>query len=92
MKSRFLPIFLAGLMSVSACDNLSRDEAILIGGLAGAALGIMTADVLNADRNWTIIAGLAGAAVGTLVAVDEVNDRCAYKRSDGRLNVVRCYR
>lgn len=89
-KKNILLATVASLFTLAACDGMSRDEEMLIGGLAGATIGIITANALNADDDWVLVAALAGAAVGTLVAVDRRNDRCAYKRADGRYRVVRC--
>lgn len=63
-------------------DGLSPGERAAVGGLTGAALGVITADALRADRNWTTVAALGGAAAGVLVARNTATGQCAY--SDGR--------
>lgn len=69
-------------LSLAACDGLSPNERAVVGGLAGAAAGVITADALGADRNWTVVSALGGAAAGVLVARHTSNNSCAY--SDGR--------
>ena len=68
--------------TLAACDGLSPGERAAVGGLTGAALGVITADALRADRNWTTVAALGGAAAGVLVARNTATGQCAY--SDGR--------
>ncbi|MGC9371067.1 MAG: glucose-6-phosphate isomerase [Paracoccaceae bacterium] len=90
MRKNILMAATAGLFTLAACNGMTREEEMLVGGLAGATIGIITADVLDADPNWVVVAALTGAAVGTLVAIDRRNDRCAYARADGRYRVTRC--
>lgn len=90
MRKKILVAATAGLFALAACDGMTREEEMLIGGLAGATIAIITADALNADPDWVVVAALTGAAVGTLVAVDRRHDRCAYARRDGRYRVTRC--
>lgn len=72
----------AAATTLAACDGLSPNERAAVGGLTGAAVGIIAADALGADRNWTIVSALGGAAAGVLVARHASNGLCAY--SDGR--------
>ena len=90
MKHLIIGGMTAALLALPGCDNLTREESMVVGGLAGAALGVMTADMLDANRNWTVVAALAGAAAGSLVAVDNSTNRCAYARGDGTYDVRRC--
>ena len=78
----------AGMVLLSACNDLSTGEGML----AGAALGYITAQALEADDDWTIVAVLAGAAIGTLVARNDKTNRCAYARGHGRYYVEPCPR
>jgi len=80
----FRPIAFASVaaLSLAACDGLSPGERAAVGGLTGAAAGVIAADALRADRNWTIIAALGGAAAGVMVARNTARNECAY--SDGR--------
>ena len=90
MKHLIIGGCVAALLALPGCDGMSRDETFVLGGLTGAALGVMTADMLGANRNWTIIAGLAGAAAGSQVAVNQRTTECAYARGDGRYDVRPC--
>lgn len=91
MRKSIIIAVCASTLALSGCENLTRDEQMLVGGLAGATVGVLTAQALNADRNWVLVAGLAGAAVGTLVARDQRNpDRCAYSRGDGTYYIAPC--
>ncbi|MGB8623970.1 MAG: glucose-6-phosphate isomerase [Paracoccaceae bacterium] len=91
MRKILLMTACASLLAASGCDNMSRhDQDMVIGGLAGATIGILTAKALNADDDWVIIAGLAGATVGTLVARNQKTNECAYARADGTYRIVRC--
>ncbi|MFZ7091984.1 glucose-6-phosphate isomerase [Primorskyibacter sp. 2E233] len=80
----------ASLLLVPACENLTPEQRTVVGVTAGAAAGLITADVLEADRNWTLIAALAGAAAGTIVAQNSATDRCAYARGDGTYYTAPC--
>ncbi len=79
---------LSGMLATTACTAYS--EAEVAGGLAGAGLGAITAQVLGADDDWTIIAALAGATAGTLVARNQQNRNCAYARGDGTYYTAAC--
>lgn len=84
---------LVGLATVAAtagCEGMSAQEREIAGGLAGAAVGIVGADVLNAGGDWKILAALAGAAVGTMVARNEASGECAYARGDGTYRIAPC--
>ena len=90
MRHIFITLSAASLLAVSACDNLSdRDNAIL-GGVAGATVGVLTADALGANDNWKILAGLGGAVAGVLVARNETTNECAYSNGDGTYRTAPC--
>ncbi|MBR9653382.1 glucose-6-phosphate isomerase [Thalassovita aquimarina] len=91
MKHLIIGGLTASLLALPGCYGMTRQESMVVGGLTGAALGVVTADMLDANRNWTIIAALAGAAVGTQVAVNNATNECAYARADGRYTVRPCY-
>ncbi len=80
MKSLIL-VALTGAFGLSACTMTSNERAVM-GGLAGAAGGLVVANALDANPNWTIVAALGGAAAGALVARNANGNDCAY--SDGR--------
>ena len=90
MRKTTLAVSAIALMALSACDGMTQQERMIVGGLAGATLGVVTATVLQADRNWTIIAALAGATAGTLVARNAATGECAFARGDGRYDIRRC--
>jgi ammonia channel protein AmtB len=77
-------------LSLAACEGLSPSERAAVGALTGAAAGIITADALGADRNWTMVAALTGAAAGVLVARNTVTGQCAYSDGRGRAYTAPC--
>lgn len=85
-------IFLVTISSLilANCENLTTDQRTVVGLTAGAAAGLITAEALSADREWTIIAALTGAAVGTIVAQNSASDLCAYARGDGTYYTAPC--
>ena len=87
---RLSALAIVGLVSLSACDNLSRNQNTAVGALGGAAVGLITANALNANSNWRIVATLAGAAAGTLVARNATTRRCAYAHGDGTYYTAPC--
>jgi hypothetical protein len=89
----FRPACVTALCSVlilTACEDMTREETMVVGGLTGAALGVVTAKALDADNDWKIIGGLAGAAAGVLVARNAARDECAYSRGDGTYVIRPC--
>ncbi|SEF52194.1 glycine zipper 2TM domain-containing protein [Jhaorihella thermophila] len=69
--------------SLAACDNLTSEQATVVGATGGAATGLILADALKANKDWKLIAALAGAAAGTVVAQNQRTGMCAYARGDG---------
>ncbi len=80
MKSLMLAAVI-GTLTLGAC-TMSQNERTAVGGLAGAAGGLVLADAFGANPNWTIVAALGGAAAGALVARNTSAGTCAY--ADGR--------
>lgn len=89
---RVISMSLAGasLVLVQACENLTTDQRTAVGLSGGAAAGLITAELFDANDNWRLIAGLAGAAAGTVVAQNEATQQCAYARGDGTYAVANC--
>lgn len=89
---RVFSMSLAGvsLVMVQACENLTADQRTVVGVAGGAAAGLITADLFDADDDWRLIAALAGAATGTVVAQNEATQQCAYARGDGTYMVADC--
>lgn len=85
-----ISIAVASLLLVQGCENLTAEQRTVVGITGGAAAGLITADILDADDDWRIIAALAGAAVGTVVAQNEAQDLCAYSRGDGTYFTAPC--
>ena len=79
-----------GSLALTACNMTPRQQDHLGGALTGAAVGIVTATLFDADRNWVILAALAGAAVGTMVARNRHTNQCAYALGDGTYRLRRC--
>ncbi|WP_107843693.1 glycine zipper 2TM domain-containing protein [Litoreibacter ponti] len=90
MKTILIPLATAALLALPACDNLSDTENDIIGGVAGATVGVLTARALNANTNWTILAALGGAVAGTLVARNRQTGECAYANGDGTYRAGPC--
>ena len=91
MMTRKLTLSVALIsLALTACDMTPRQQDDLGGALVGAAIGVATASLFDADRNWVIIAGLAGAAIGTMVARNDRTDQCAYAVGDGTYRILPC--
>ncbi|MCC6306555.1 MAG: glucose-6-phosphate isomerase [Rhodobacteraceae bacterium] len=87
---RMMALAAAASLALAACAGMTPEERMVVGGLAGATAGLIAADALNANRNWTIFAALAGAAAGTLVARNSVTGQCAYAVGDGTYRTGPC--
>ena len=83
MKHWIIPAVTAAAFTLSACDTLTPEQRTVAGVAGGAAVGLMTAEALDASDEWRVIAALAGAAAGTVVAQNESGNLCAYARGDG---------
>lgn len=89
MKSLII-IVTAATLGLSGCAGMSPNERALVGGLAGAAGGLILADALSANPNWTIVAALGGAAAGALVARNARTGECAYSNGRGQYYTGAC--
>jgi hypothetical protein len=80
----------AALLMGPACDNLTPEQRTIVGMTGGAAAGLITADMFDANNDWRLIAALGGAAIGTIVAQNDATQECAYARGDGTYLVAPC--
>lgn len=90
MRHQILSIVSAAALALAGCQGMTTEEQMIVGGLTGAVLGVVTAEALDANPQWTILAVLAGAAAGTLVARNNAEDNCAYAKGDGTYEIRRC--
>ncbi|MBE0412255.1 glucose-6-phosphate isomerase [Yoonia sp.] len=90
MKPFILTTTAAIVLLLTGCENLTTEQRTVVGLTSGAAAGLITADVLGADKNWRLIAALAGAAAGTVVAQNTATQQCAYARGDGTYILAPC--
>ena len=90
MKTQILTLACAGSLALAGC-NLTTEEQMAVGVIAGAGAGLLTANALNANSNWTILAVLAGATAGALVAKNNATGECAYAKGDGTYYSAPCY-
>ena len=84
---------LAAIIAATAlvgCDTLSPQDRTVVGGLTGAAIGIITAQALSSDHDWVIVAALTGAVIGALVARNSATGQCAYYAGSGQYRVATC--
>lgn len=89
MYRNMIALTCTATLALSACQMTSGEQAI-VGGLVGASAGLITANVLDANRNWTVVAVLAGAAAGTMVARNNAANQCAYANGDGTYRTGPC--
>ena len=90
MKKWILGLAGASVIALSACDTMDSQSRTVAGVAGGAAAGLVAANVLRADKDWTLIAALAGAAAGTMVAQNQKTGNCAYARGDGTYYTAPC--
>ncbi|MCB1406130.1 MAG: glycine zipper 2TM domain-containing protein [Rhodobacteraceae bacterium] len=89
MKSLIITVT-AATLALSGCAGMSANERALVGGLAGAAGGLILADAFDANPNWTIVAALGGATAGALVARNTRTGECAYANGRGQYYTRAC--
>lgn len=90
MKRNVLGLLSMACLAMAGCESMTREEQMVVGGLAGATVGLVTANAFDANTNWKIIAVLAGAAAGTLVARNTATDQCAYATGNGTYRILPC--
>lgn len=89
MRKTSIALACLAALALGGCQ-MTQQERMIAGGVAGAAAGLVTASLLTSDRNWRIVGALAGAAAGTLVARNAQTDECAYATGDGTYRVGPC--
>jgi osmotically inducible lipoprotein OsmB len=90
MRKHITAIACISALAVASVAGCTKEERIVAGGMIGAGAGLLTASVLGANSNWTILTVLAGAAAGALVAKNKVTGKCAYARGDGTYYEAAC--
>ncbi|MCI2399008.1 glucose-6-phosphate isomerase [Aliiroseovarius subalbicans] len=90
MRKQLILLACASSLAIAGC-NMTTQEQMVVGGVVGGAAGLLTANALNANTNWTILAVLAGAAAGSLVAKNNATGECAYAKGDGTYYTAPCY-
>lgn len=85
MKKSVLTLACVASLALTACMNrpLTDQEKTIAGGLAGIGAGLITANAIGANKNWTVLTTLAGAAAGIMVARNYQTNMCAYSNGDG---------
>ena len=89
LRTPLLAAVISGV-ALAGCANLSLQDRTVVGGLTGAAIGILTAQALTSDHDWVIVAALTGAVIGSLVARNSVTGQCAYYAGNGQYKVTPC--
>lgn len=89
MYRNIIALACASTLALSACQMTNSEQA-MVGGLVGAGAGLITANALDANDNWTVVAVLAGAAAGTMVARNNATRQCAYANGDGTYRTGPC--
>ncbi len=78
-------IALAGMLAVTGCNTVDRDNAV-IGGAAGAAIGGIGTGTLEGAA----VGAAVGAGAGVLLGRILNTDRCWYKNRRGVRYIGRC--
>ncbi len=94
MRKTLIPVACICAIALGGCqmNQMSQQDQMVVGGIAGAAAGLLTASALGANSNWSILAALGGAAAGTLVARNRATGQCAYAVGDGTYRTGPCPR
>ena len=92
MKKTVLTLACVASLALSACMSrpLTDQEKTVAGGVAGIAAGLITANAIGANKNWTVLTTLAGAAAGIMVARNSDTNQCAYSNGDGTYRTRPC--
>ena len=54
--------FLASILALSACENMTTEQRTVAGVAGGAAGGLIAAEAFDANDEWRLIAALASRA------------------------------
>ncbi len=91
MKKAVLTLACVATLAATACNRpLTDQEKTIVGGVAGIGAGLLTANAIGANKNWTVISSLAGAAAGIMVARNYQTNQCAYSNGDGTYRTAPC--
>ncbi|MCI2394004.1 glucose-6-phosphate isomerase [Aliiroseovarius sediminis] len=91
MKKTLLTLTCVAALALSACNRpLTDQEKTIVGGVAGIGAGLITANAIGANKNWTVLTTLAGAAAGIMVARNQHTNQCAYSNGDGTYRTAPC--
>ncbi|WP_133489627.1 glucose-6-phosphate isomerase [Aliiroseovarius marinus] len=92
MKKSVLTLACVASLALTACMSrpLTDQEKTIIGGVAGIGAGLITANAIGANKNWTVLTTLAGAAAGIMVARNYHTNQCAYSNGDGTYRTAPC--
>ncbi|WP_371168133.1 glucose-6-phosphate isomerase [Aliiroseovarius sp. 2305UL8-7] len=84
MKKTALTLACVAALAFTACNRpLTDQEKTIVGGLGGITAGLITANAIGANKNWTVLTTLAGAAAGIMVARNYQTNMCAFSNGDG---------
>lgn len=89
MTLKLLTLAAVASLSLGAC-TMTQNERTVVGSFAGAAGGLLLADLLDANDNWTLVAAVGGATAGALVAQNTRSGQCAYADGRGGYYEARC--
>ncbi|SEW26123.1 hypothetical protein SAMN05444851_2541 [Aliiroseovarius sediminilitoris] len=91
MKKAILTLASVAVLALPACSRpLTDQEKTIVGGVAGIGAGLITANAIGANKNWTVLTTLAGAAAGIMVARNYQTNQCAYSNGDGTYRTRPC--
>ena len=87
-KTKLMGVGVAALL-LAGC-NLTQGQQTGLAAAGGGAAGLIAADLLDANDNWTILAGLGGAAAGAAIQRNSQTGQCAYPQGNGLYSVGPC--
>ena len=91
MKKTIMTLACVAALALPAWNRpLTDQEKTIVGGVAGIGAGLITANAIGANKNWTVLTTLAGAAAGIMVARNQYTNQCAYSNGDGTYRTRPC--